>query len=276
MFEIFDGFSGEKSSKKLRMKDDVFVFKQEFRVFAEEILTLLRTRFLTDNFEGELERIRIGNEMSKLRNDIEVRGLRMEIDETGAFTLKPPFSGSETKEEGQLGLNTSGKNLAQQIPSHVSNIRKPRIQDAFTDFRDYEHRLEKVAHIKNVDFVNDSKSTNVHQAWFALESINEPVIWIMGGVDKGNDYTMLTKLVRQKVKYIITLGEDVNKIHKAFKHHVDMILQTNNMEEAVKMAYHFSSPGDCILLSPACPSFDLFEDYQDRGRQFKEAVKTLS
>ncbi|MBL0018648.1 MAG: UDP-N-acetylmuramoyl-L-alanine--D-glutamate ligase [Bacteroidetes bacterium] len=165
--------------------------------------------------------------------------------------------------------------MAAAVVGSVLELRKDKIRDAFSDFRNAEHRLEKVAVVRGVEFINDSKATNVNSTWYALESVDRPVIWIAGGVDKGNDYASLIPLVEKKVKCIIALGNDVLKIHKAFSQKVDMIVNTNSMEECVKMAYHMSNKGDCVLLSPACASFDLFEDYQDRGRQFKNAVKEL-
>lgn len=165
--------------------------------------------------------------------------------------------------------------MAAAVVGSVLDLRKDKIRDAFSDFRNAEHRLEKVAVVRGVEFINDSKATNVNSTWYALESVDRPVIWIAGGVDKGNDYASLIPLVEKKVKCIIALGTDVLKIHKAFSQKVDMIVNTNSMEECVKMAYHMSNKGDCVLLSPACASFDLFEDYQDRGRQFKNAVREL-
>ena len=135
--------------------------------------------------------------------------------------------------------------------------------------------MEKVAVVKDVEFINDSKATNVNSTWYALESVPGDIIWIAGGIDKGNDYNNLLPLVEKKVKTIIALGKDVLKIHQAFSRKVDLIVNTMSMEEAVKLANHFASPGDTVLLSPACSSFDLFENYQERGWSFKNAVKEL-
>lgn len=165
--------------------------------------------------------------------------------------------------------------MAAAVIARVMELRNDDVRDAFTDFRNVEHRLEKVAVVRGVEFINDSKATNVNSAWFALESIDKPVIWIAGGVDKGNDYSILVPLVEKKVKTIVGLGKDVRKIHEAFGRKVNMIVNTESMDEAVKMAYHLSDKGDCVLLSPACASFDLFENYEDRGRQFKKHVMAL-
>jgi UDP-N-acetylmuramoylalanine--D-glutamate ligase len=135
--------------------------------------------------------------------------------------------------------------------------------------------MEPVAKIKGVQFINDSKATNVNSTWFALESINEPTILILGGVDKGNDYSLLNELIKEKVKAIVCMGIDNRKIHEAFGAFVSLIVNASTAEEAVKAAFHFSDKGDVILLSPACASFDLFKNYEDRGNQFKSAVKNL-
>ncbi len=173
------------------------------------------------------------------------------------------------------GRHNMYNSMAAAVVGSVLDLSKDKIRDAFTDFRNAEHRLEKVAVVRGVEFINDSKATNVNSTWYALESVDRPVIWIAGGVDKGNDYTSLIPLVEKKVKCLIAIGNDVLKIHKAFSSKVDMIVNTQSMFEAVKLAYHMSDKGDCVLLSPACASFDMFEDYQDRGRQFKNAVREL-
>ena len=138
-----------------------------------------------------------------------------------------------------------------------------------------EHRLEKVLKIQNVEYINDSKATNVNATFYALDSMNAPTVWIAGGVDKGNDYNELMALVREKVKAIICLGVDNKKIIDAFGNVVDIMVEVDNMNDAVKMAQRLTEKGDTVLLSPACASFDLFESYEDRGNQFKQAVKYL-
>ncbi|MFZ9662169.1 MAG: glutamate ligase domain-containing protein, partial [Chitinophagaceae bacterium] len=138
-----------------------------------------------------------------------------------------------------------------------------------------EHRMEHVATIRGVEFINDSKATNVNSTWYALESMTKPVILVLGGVDKGNDYSLLYDLVKEKVKAIVCLGVDNLKIHKAFGNHVEVMINTSSAEEAVKSAFHLANKGDVVLLSPACASFDLFENYEDRGKKFKSAVISL-
>lgn len=174
--------------------------------------------------------------------------------------------------EGKHNLKNA---MAASSVANILKIRKTTIRESMSNFQGVEHRLEKVLKIQNVQYINDSKATNVNSVFFALESMNTPTVWIVGGVDKGNDYHELMSLVREKVKAIICLGIDNKKIIDAFGNVVDIMVEVNNMSEAVKMAQRLSEKGDTVLLSPACASFDLFESYEDRGRQFKQAVKNL-
>ena len=135
--------------------------------------------------------------------------------------------------------------------------------------------METVATIRGVEFINDSKATNTNSTWYALESMTKPTILILGGVDKGNDYSFIKDLVKEKVKAIVCMGIDNRKIHEAFGNEVGLIVNTDNAKDAVQAAFHFADKGDAVLLSPACASFDLFKNYEDRGKQFKEAVKDL-
>jgi UDP-N-acetylmuramoylalanine--D-glutamate ligase len=173
------------------------------------------------------------------------------------------------------GIHNSYNSMAAAIAANVLNIRKDVIRESLIDFQNVEHRLEYVASVGGVEFINDSKATNVNSTWYALESMDKPVVWIVGGVDKGNDYTALLPLVKDKVKVIVCLGTDNNKIHEAFGKDVDLMLNTSSAEEAVHVAKRFAAKGDVVLLSPACASFDLFANYEDRGWQFKAAVKNL-
>jgi len=179
-----------------------------------------------------------------------------------------------------LDLSLEGKHnqynsLAAGIASFVSNIRKEVIRESLSDFEAVEHRLEKVLKIRGIEFINDSKATNVNSTWYALETVKKPIIWIVGGVDKGNDYSELEALVKEKVKTIVCLGIDNTKILKAFEHLNIPMYDTKSMEEAVRTAYKAGVPGDVVLLSPACASFDLFQNYEDRGKKFKNAVRDL-
>jgi len=173
------------------------------------------------------------------------------------------------------GRHNGYNSMAAAIIGQVLNIRKETIRESLMSFQNVEHRLEPVLSIGGVEYINDSKATNVNSTWYALESMERPTIWIAGGVDKGNDYTGLKELVKEKVRIIVCLGVDNRKLHEAFGSEVDMIVNTTSMSEAVHCASKLSKPGETVLLSPACASFDLFKNYEDRGRQFKKAVKEL-
>jgi UDP-N-acetylmuramoylalanine--D-glutamate ligase len=173
------------------------------------------------------------------------------------------------------GRHNQYNTMAAGLAASAVEIRKDKIREAVTSFENLEHRLEKVATVRGVEFINDSKATNVNSTWFALESMEKPTILILGGVDKGNDYSAIMDLVKEKVKAIVCLGTDNRKIHEAFGKQVELIVNTATAEEAVKAAFHFAEKGDAVLLSPACASFDLFKNYEDRGRQFKQAVREL-
>jgi UDP-N-acetylmuramoylalanine--D-glutamate ligase len=173
------------------------------------------------------------------------------------------------------GKHNQYNTMAACVAATTLDIRKSKIREAVQNFQSLEHRMEFVATVRGVEFINDSKATNVNSTWYALESMSRPVVLILGGVDKGNDYTLIEDLVREKVKAIICLGTDNRKIHEAFGSIVPTIVNTNNALDAVQAAFHFATKGDVVLLSPACASFDLFKNYEDRGNQFKKAVKEL-
>ncbi|HCS19696.1 MAG TPA: UDP-N-acetylmuramoyl-L-alanine--D-glutamate ligase, partial [Bacteroidetes bacterium] len=173
------------------------------------------------------------------------------------------------------GKHNAYNSMAAAVIANAFNIRKEVIRESLSDFQNVEHRLESIGKVKGIEFINDSKATNVNSSWFALESMDRPVIWIAGGVDKGNDYSILKQLVKDRVRLIVCLGLDNRKIHEAFSKDVDMILNTTSMQEAVNVAYHMANKEEAVLLSPACASFDLFENYEDRGRQFKKFVRNL-
>ena len=173
------------------------------------------------------------------------------------------------------GIHNQYNTMAAGIASATVGIRKEKIREAIQSFEALEHRMEYVLTVRGVAFINDSKATNVNSTWYALESMDKPTILILGGVDKGNDYSLIRDLVREKVKAIVCLGTDNRKIHEAFQHDVPLMVNTGSAEEAVKAAFHFATKGDTVLLSPACASFDLFKNYEDRGKQFKEAVRDL-
>jgi UDP-N-acetylmuramoylalanine--D-glutamate ligase len=173
------------------------------------------------------------------------------------------------------GKHNQYNTMAAGIAGSVVGLRKTKIREAVQSFETLEHRMEFVAKIRGVGFINDSKATNVNSTWYALESMERPVILILGGVDKGNDYSSIIDLVKEKVKAIVCMGSDNRKIHEAFGNEVELIVNTGSAVEAVKAAFHFAEKGDVVLLSPACASFDLFKNYEDRGRQFKAAVREL-
>ncbi|MER3498967.1 MAG: UDP-N-acetylmuramoyl-L-alanine--D-glutamate ligase [Chitinophagaceae bacterium] len=173
------------------------------------------------------------------------------------------------------GKHNQYNTMAACVAAATMDIRKEKIREAVQTFKSLEHRMEYVATVRGVEFINDSKATNVNSTWYALESMEKPTILILGGVDKGNDYALITDLVKEKVKAIVCLGTDNRKIHEAFGNIVSPIVNTGSALEAVHAAFHFAEKGDVVLLSPACASFDLFKNYEDRGNQFKQAVKEL-
>ena len=210
------------------------------------------------------------------------------------FTMQQETNKGGSIRNGQMNINTGSEKLqmsiydfalkgihnqyntmAAGIASATVGIRKEKIREAIRSFEALEHRMEYVLTVRGVEFINDSKATNVNSTWYALESMEHPTILILGGVDKGNDYSLIRDLVKEKVKAIVCLGLDNRKIHEAFQNDVPLMVNTGSAEEAVKAAFHFATKGDTVLLSPACASFDLFRNYEDRGKQFKEAVRDL-
>ncbi|WP_282132114.1 UDP-N-acetylmuramoyl-L-alanine--D-glutamate ligase [Cellulophaga baltica] len=203
--------------------------------------------------------------------------------EEGAFSTNNDITittNNDTLKMKADSLSLEGKHnlkntMAASTASKLIGIRKETIRNSVANFQGAEHRLEKVLKIHHVEYVNDSKATNVNATYYALDSMRTPTVWIVGGVDKGNDYKSLMPLVREKVKAIICLGKDNTKIIEAFGNVVDLVVETYDMAETVKVAYKMAERGDTVLLSPACASFDLFDNYEDRGNQFKAAVKNL-
>lgn len=173
------------------------------------------------------------------------------------------------------GRHNVYNSMAAAIAGKVLNIRKDVIRQSLADFQGVEHRLEPVITVCGINFINDSKATNVNSTWYAIECMEKDLVWIVGGVDKGNDYSELFDIVKKKVRAIVCLGRDNRKIIEAFHDKVPTIVETSSMEEAVRSSYYLAKKGETVLLSPACASFDLFRNYEDRGRQFKEAVRNL-
>jgi UDP-N-acetylmuramoylalanine--D-glutamate ligase len=213
------------------------------------------------------------------------------------FSIKKPIDGDGAfLTENQITLNYKPKNqplimtieqlalqgkhnvynsMAAAMTARIVDVRKEIIRESLQDFQNVEHRLEFVASINGIEFINDSKATNVNSTWYALESMEKPIVWICGGQDKGNDYNELHELVKQRVKAIVCLGKDNSKIVAAFKDVVETIVETDTASDAVAASYKIGKKGDVVLLSPACASFDLFQNYEDRGMQFKAAVRAL-
>ncbi|TZF81310.1 UDP-N-acetylmuramoyl-L-alanine--D-glutamate ligase [Pedobacter sp. BS3] len=218
------------------------------------------------------------------------------VAKTYSFSIKKPvYPGAYLDNENNIHINLNDKDqltmsitelalqgkhniynsMASGIVSKVWQLRNESIRESMGTYKNIEHRMEHVARISGIDFINDSKATNVNSTWYALESMTTDVVLILGGVDKGNDYSMLKDLVRSKVRAIVCLGKDNKNIHDAFEDDVEVIVNTFSAHDAVNMAYHLAHKGDTVLLSPACASFDLFRNYEDRGNQFKEAVREL-
>ena len=207
------------------------------------------------------------------------------------FSLECEFENGVFFKKNKININLKNKNMtidqlslkgkhniynsmAAAISARVFEISDSLIRKSLQDFQNVEHRLESVLKVNNIEFINDSKATNVHATWYAMESMTSNIVWIAGGVDKGNNYDELFDLVKEKVKAIIVLGDD-KKINKSFKSAVEKIINVGSMKEAVNLSYDLSSDGDCVLLSPACASFNLFKSFEDRGSKFKEAVRQL-
>jgi UDP-N-acetylmuramoylalanine--D-glutamate ligase len=223
----------------------------------------------------ELERIVItAQKLPFSINNIKKPGAYIENNKLTINYQDTDFSIS-LEELSLKGKHNTYNSMAAGIAGRVLDIRKEIIRESLSDFQGVEHRLEHVLKVRGVLYINDSKATNVNSTWYALESMTAPTIWIVGGKDKGNDYSELYDLVKQKVKTIICLGKDNTKIIDAFREIGPAIIDTHSMEEAVQAAYKHSKNGDTVLLSPCCASFDLFENYEDRGRKFKNYVREL-
>lgn len=197
------------------------------------------------------------------------------IDNQLFFNIKEKEFTMTLEELALQGRHNLYNSMAAGITARLLDIRKDTIKQCLSDFQNVEHRLEFVASIHGVEYINDSKATNVNSTWYALESMHRKVIWIAGGQDKGNDYSSLIPLVKSKVRAIICLGKDNKKIKETFADLVEILVETQSADEAVKAAYSLAKRGETVLLSPACASFDLFENYEDRGNQFKKAIKNL-
>lgn len=213
-----------------------------------------------------------------LKQDIQAKA----FTDKNQVIINPPDESRDSKplnmtiqELALQGKHNLYNSMASGIAARILEVRKDIIRECLSDFQNIEHRLERVNEVYGISFINDSKATNVNSTWYALESMSQPVIWIAGGVDKGNDYDQIKDMVKDKVKAIICLGKDNKKLHEAFGDIVEHMIDADNMRDAVYAAYKAGDKDDVVLLSPACASFDLFDDYEDRGRKFKEAVRNL-
>ncbi len=244
--------------------EDVFVYCADDEITMKELSNKkLKTRNIPFSFNPPPEAEKI-SESAFIHNNL----ITINTNNQKPFTM----SMYSLALQGRHNLYDT---MAAGIVSRVVDIRKDVIRECFSDFQNIEHRMESVGKVHGIEFINDSKATTVNSTWYALESVEGKVVLIMGGQDKGNDYSMMNDLVKQKVKAIVCLGKDNSKICEAFKGMVPNIVETKSAKEAVAVAYAFGKNGDTVLLSPACASFDLFVDYEDRGRQFKEAVRAL-
>ena len=239
-------------------EEDVLIYNADDEVIVKELQKRkIKARMLPFSMEREIsEGACIVNE--QLNININNKQTTMSIHELA-----------------QQGKHNAYNSMASGIAGHVLEIRKEIIRDSLSDFQNVEHRLEFVAEVHGIEFINDSKATNVNSTWYALESMQKPTIWIAGGVDKGNDYEFLSGLVKQKVVGMVCLGKDNSKLHSAFDGIVDEIWDASDANEAVGLAYRLAKKGYSVLLSPACASFDLFENYEERGNSFKRAVRSL-
>ena len=241
-------------------RDDCFIFDSDDDITIGHLDNIiLRCKMLPFSQEKEVE------QGAFLRDDKIV--LRYEEEETDLYLQELALGGK----------HNIYNSMAAALAAKASGIDNEVIRNSLATFQPIEHRLEPVLSIKDVLYINDSKATNIDSAWYALECQKKPVVWILGGTDKGNDYSVLNDLVREKVKAIVCLGVDNAKIHAAFESMVgsDRITDALSAEEAVRKASKFAEPGDVVLLSPCCASFDLFKNYEDRGAQFKAAVRNL-
>jgi UDP-N-acetylmuramoylalanine--D-glutamate ligase len=209
-----------------------------------------------------------------LKDDSVEGGFYKEEDQTITITIKNKLTMS-IHDLALKGKHNVQNSLVAGISGRLVELRKDSIRESLADFTNVEHRLEFVAKVNGIEFINDSKATNINATWYALESMFNPTVWIVGGVDKGNDYEELIPLVKEKVKAIVCLGKDNSKIIEAFSGVVDTIIETQSPVEAVRYGYKFAKKDETVLLSPACASFDLFDNYEDRGQQFKNAVRSL-
>lgn len=297
--ENFDVYVIELSSFQL---DNMYDFKADVAVlmnitpdhldrYGYEMQNYVNSKFRILQNQNHDDYFIYCNDDEVIRKEIQAREIRARKVPFGLGTPGNPGAGVQENRiiinlnqkqfsMSILDLSLQGKHntynsMAAGIASMVFQIRDEQLRESMADFKGVEHRLEHFLKVHGIEFINDSKATNVNSTWYALESVHKPIVWIVGGVDKGNDYSMLKDLASEKVKAIVCLGKNNAKIKEAFADCVHDIVETTSMEEAVKAAYYLARNGDSVLLSPACASFDLFDSYEDRGKQFKQQVRNL-
>ena len=259
-------------------------YEYDFNKYIESKFRITKNQTKEDYliYDADDEAIHKWLENNKIQAQLIPFSIEREL-EFGAFLKEDKIITKINTEEFTMPLSNltlQGKHnvknaMASAMAAQLLKVRKQTIKESLSNFEGAEHRLENVQKIRDVQYINDSKATNVNATFYALECMDNPTIWIVGGVDKGNDYHDLLPLVREKVKAIVCLGLDNKKIIETFGNVVDIIVETAGAEEAVKVSAKLASKGDTVLLSPACASFDLFDNYEDRGRQFKKAVRTI-
>jgi len=282
-----DGMSEFKAETAILLNitpDHLDRYNYQMQNYVDSKLRIIQNQGSADNFIYWADDPVIMREIEK-RNPVsrmlpfsatKTEGMAAWVENDEIFiTLKDKTSLMTIHDLALKGRHNTLNSLAAAIAGRVMNIRKEVIRESLTDFQGVEHRLEPVITVHGINFINDSKATNVNSTWYALECMQTRVVWIAGGIDKGNDYSELFDVVKKKVRAIVCLGKDNRKIIEAFSDKVPSIVETMSMEEAVRSAYYLASKGDTVLLSPACASFDLFNNYEDRGRKFKQAVRNL-
>ncbi len=237
---------------------DAFIFWEDDPVISEEIKKLVST-----GKQYTFAEYKTGNAVAYAEGD------KIDINmPKSAFIMEQDLLALE-------GTHNLYNSLASGIAAKLLDISDENLRHSLSDFQGVEHRLEKVAKVRGIQFINDSKATNVNSCWYALKSMKTKVVLILGGTDKGNDYTEIEQLVKDKARALVFLGVDNSKLHKFFDGKIEKIEDASSMQEAVQKAYALAEEGDTVLLSPCCASFDLFKNYEDRGDQFKEYVRKL-
>lgn len=261
---------------------DRYNYKLDNYIQAKFKITQAQTKedVLILNFDDQ----NIMNNINYITTNPKIQYIAMEEqpNKSGAFISENEMVLSQDSERVTISkdkISLNGKHnqyntMAASISARVAEVRAEKIRESLQSFQSLEHRMEPVVSIRGVEFINDSKATNLNSVWYALESVKKSTILILGGVDKGNDYSEIAELVKDKVKAIVALGTDTKAIQDYFRS-MCPVLEASSMEEAVSASYELASKGECVLLSPACASFDLFKNYEDRGNQFKAAVKNL-